>query len=375
MKKFETFFIVITFIILFIAWFLGDVLEERKLEGLIQNSLTQTENIKKTNKGIYFSKKRGIAIAITTSPGYGGPLRVATSVDKNGDISKISIISNKETVPFFNKIVEAKYPEKLLGKNYSKNFIIGEDVDIVSGATFSLRALTSAVRKGAIKAAVDGFSLKKVSLPESRLNFGFKELLLILLFITGFLNYLKLIGIKTKKYLRWSSMFLGMIFLGFVYTVPLSIININSFIMGFWPDWNYHIFWYLLLLGVFLPLILIGKNPYCDSFCPFGATQEILKKIGGSKKKIPLKLKKILGVLQKVLAFGIVILALLFRDPGYGNYEVFGTCFTLTGNNIQYVLMAVIVILSLFFTRPWCNYLCPIRAVSDLIIIIRKKRL
>lgn len=372
MKKTEILFAIIIIILLITAWFFGSAIEERRLKESINNSMPQSVNIKNAGNGIFISELYGTVTAIASSPGYGGPLRVATSVDIKGNISRISIISNKETFPFYEKLTKAKYPAKLLGKNYSEKFISGDDVDSVSGATLSLRALTDAVRKGAVKASVEGFGLKNVENPKTPFLFGFKEILLLLLLITGFLNYSKLIGFRIKKYLKWSALLSGMIFLGFVYTVPLSIININSFLMGFWPDWHHHLFWYMLLLGVFLPLIIAGKSPYCDSFCPFGSAQELLKLTGGGKKKVPLKVTRTLGFVQKSLALGIVTAALLFRDPGFGNYEVFGTFFKFTGNNMQYAIMAVIVLLSLFFTRPWCNYLCPLRAVSDFIKKIRK---
>lgn len=372
MRRIESVLVILTIIILIAAWVYGAVTENIRLKEAISKSLPESQNIQNSGIGLYISKETGDIISIASSTGFGGPLQVATSVNIEGSITGISIISNKETRPFFIKLKDANYPDTLLGKHYSSKFQPGKDVDSVSGATLSLAALTTAVRKGAIKAAVEGFKLKTVDEPSTPMLIGFKEILLLLLFITGLLNYSKLIGLKLKKYFRWGTLLMGMIFLGFIYTVPLSIINVNSFLMGYWPEWHSHIFWYLLLLCVFLPLIIIGKSPYCDSFCPFGSAQEILKLTGGITKKIPYKVTKALHILQKILALSLIFTALIFRDPGYGNYEVFGTFFSLTGNTLQYALMAVIVLTSLFFARPWCNYLCPLKAVSDFIKTIRK---
>ncbi len=353
--------------LLTILWFIGDKLENRRIEKTIRLSIKQTGEIKKKGSHLFYSSRSNAMIALGIGQGYGGPLQVLVSLSQSGHITEISVISNRESVPFFRKLVEQDSPNKMIGKRYSDPFTPGKDIDTVSGATLSLKGLVLAVRNGAVRAAVNGFGLPPLQPSAKTIHFGLKELLLILLFLTGLLNYSKKIGHKSRQVIRWSTMLTGMTFLGFIYAAPLSIININSFILGFWPGWQQHIFWYLLLLLVFLPIFLIGKSPYCDGFCPFGTAQEILKIAGGGKMRLKGKIRNLLKFLQRMLALLIIGLALVSRKPGIGNFEVFGTFFKLTGNEVQYAMMAVIVILSLIFTRPWCNYLCPIRAVSDFV--------
>jgi polyferredoxin len=74
---------------------------------------------------------------------------------------------------------------------------------------------------------------------------------------------------------------------------------------------------------------------------------------------------------QRFLAWAVILAALLFRNPGHFTYEVFGTFFTLTGAVLQFALLGVVLIASLFLLRPWCNFLCPIRATSDYIRMLR----
>jgi polyferredoxin len=157
-----------------------------------------------------------------------------------------------------------------------------------------------------------------------------------------------------------------------VYTIPLSIININSLLLGYWPNWHTHLYWYLLVMGILLPLVLVGESPYCDSFCPFGAAQEGLKVIGGARQRIPSKYHSYMRWIQRMLAWAAIVLALSFRNPARFNYEVFGTFFNLTGTYFQFALLAVVLVASLFIIRPWCNYLCPLRAVADYIRMMRQ---
>jgi polyferredoxin len=85
----------------------------------------------------------------------------------------------------------------------------------------------------------------------------------------------------------------------------------------------------------------------------------VLGQIGGAKKG-QLKWSKYLLWSQRVLAISAVCMALLFRNPGFSSFEIFGTFFNLNGSNYQFALLALILLLSLFVYRPWCNYLCPL---------------
>jgi len=51
------------------------------------------------------------------------------------------VIEHKETTAFFRKAQRSLLAGSFQGKNYSDPFILGEDVDTVTGATYSSRAL------------------------------------------------------------------------------------------------------------------------------------------------------------------------------------------------------------------------------------------
>jgi hypothetical protein len=55
-----------------------------------------------------------------------------------------------------------------------------------------------------------------------------------------------------------------------------------------------------------------------------------------------------------------VSLALIYRNPGTFSFEIFGTLFDLEGSNYQFIVLAIILLSSLFIYRPFCNYLCPL---------------
>jgi polyferredoxin len=100
-------------------------------------------------------------------------------------------------------------------------------------------------------------------------------------------------------------------------------------------------------------------NAYCYDFCPFGAAQDVLGLIGGAKSH-PVRWSSGLIWAKRWLIAAAISLALLFRNPGLSSYEIFGTLFRLEGSQLQFSLLAIMIFAAMFFSRPWCRYLCPL---------------
>ena len=164
------------------------------------------------------------------------------------------------------------------------------------------------------------------------IQFGIPEISLIGLYVVGYFGHQR--KFKYTKQARWLSMLVGMIVLGFIYTRPLTLSDISKFLLGFWPQWQTNLYWYLLIGGILFVFTVDNKNPYCEWFCPFGAAQECMGAIGGAKSRSTGSYKNILKWLQRGLAWLAILLALLFRNPGLTSYEIFGTLFDLKGSTM-----------------------------------------
>ncbi len=195
---------------------------------------------------------------------------------------------------------------------------------------------------------------------------------MLLLYAAGYFGH-KLHNPAWKKRIRWGTMLAGMIVLGFIYTMPLTIAQIISLLSGFWPNWQNNLYWYLLLGGILFVTTVDAKNPYCAWFCPFGAVQECLAAITGAKFYRPKQWSKALTWLQRGLALTAIVLGLALRRPGVAGYEPFPTLFDLRGSAVQWTFLLVIVLASLVVYRPFCNYLCPLDPVFDFIAEIRRR--
>ncbi len=279
-------------------------------------------------------------------------------------------MQQKETTSWMVKVLGTDFIESLAGKSYMDDFQLKEDVDGVTGATYTSRAIAEAALLGSRAVADKYLGLDVPVKAAPVIQFGIPEITLVGLFVVGFIGHKK--KFKYTKQARWISMLVGMIVLGFIYTRPLTLSDINKFLLGFWPAWQTNLYWYLLIGGMLLVFTVDNKNPYCEWFCPFGAAQECMGAIGGAKPRSVGRNRNFLVWVQRGLAWLAIVLALLFRNPGLTSYEVFGTLFDLNGSGFQFAILGIVLIASLFIRRPWCTYLCPIKPVTDIYRTFRK---
>jgi uncharacterized protein with FMN-binding domain len=291
-----------------------------------------------------------------TASGYGGPLTMAISMTPAGVVESLAVVEHRETPSFFRTVLEGRFLARLVGKSSSDPVVLDDDVDGVSGATYTCRGMTQSVHRAARKIAGEFLELE-VAPDKRNIVFGLPEIVLIALFTIA-VSRRRIKG-KLSTALRWTTLLGGLLFLGFVFNSPFVLAHINMVLIGYWPEWQTHIFWYILIIGLLLFKATEEWNVYCYDFCPFGALQEIAATIGGSKPK-KLRWSKVLLWAQRLLTLAAISLALIYRNPGLSSYEVFGTAFALEGSNFQFVLLAIILLSSLFLYRPWCRHLCPL---------------
>jgi uncharacterized protein with FMN-binding domain len=361
--------------IIAVAWIIGSFRAEADLRPYLDQALPEASRFEVVGIGTYAAwdgqTEEPLIGYVTTgrAHGYGGEMEVAVAVSPEGVVLGLVIVEQKETSAFLRRVLRSDLLQALRGKIYSDPFTLGDDVDTVTGATYSCRAITDSVRKATRKVAARelGFSLPPEPLP--KIQFGFSEAVLVALFGFGIVGRLR--RFKYKKTARWISMIVGLVVLGFVYNMPLTIVWINKLLLGVWPTWQNNLYWLILIGGILFVYTIDNKNPYCEWFCPFGATQECLGVVGGAKVRFPLLVHNLLRWGQRLMALTAIVIALIFRNPGISSYEVFGVFFRLIGSNFLFAMLGIVLVASLFIRRPWCSYLCPLRPVTDIIRLIR----
>lgn len=380
-KKTERILALIALLTIALAGLLGILKKANDYENEIALLLDDSEHMQLKGEGLYLisgtdSKELRAYITVAGAEGYGGELRTALRIDTLGRIADLQIISHNETPSFLKKVLNKGLIRQIKGRGYADLFDSDQGIDVVSGATYTSEAIIECGKAGSRRIAKEELGFEVPAEARARFSVGIPELTLVVLYLVA------LIGIYTsfpyKKVLRWTTLIAGLIVLGFWFSVPLTLSRINLFLLGFWPDWHDHLYWYILVFGFFLILLVTRKNIYCTWICPLACIQDGLGAIGGARPRFSRKVNQTLKWVQRFVAWLAIILALYYRNPVELNYEIFGVSLSLTGVTYLFIMTGVFFIASVFINRPWCNYLCPISPVADLVSLLSgsmKKRL
>ena len=75
--------------------------------------------------------------AVGEAPGYGGPVDMLVGVSPSGEVIGIQLLKQRETPGFFRLVESSNLISQFLHRQADQPFVLGEDLDAVSGATFS----------------------------------------------------------------------------------------------------------------------------------------------------------------------------------------------------------------------------------------------
>jgi NosR/NirI family nitrous oxide reductase transcriptional regulator len=375
-KKTERIVAVLALVTIVAAWMIGSAGSQFDLEPVLSRVMPQAERFEKLDSNTYAvymgSPSEELVGYVTTGEanGFAGPLKVAVAVDLQGEVLALDVVDQRETPAWFKRVKASNLLGSLTGKNYTDSFQINEDIDVVTGATFTTRAIAESVLNGSRRIAVDRLGFEEPTKTAPRIIFGLREGLLVLLFVFGIIAHRR--DFPYTKQVRRFSLLVGLVALGFLYNSPLSLAYINKFLLGFWPQWQTNLYWYLLIGGILLVFVISNRNPYCHWFCPFGAVQECAGAVGGKKIISVSRYRRSLQWLTRTIVWLSIVLALLLRSPGLTGYEVFDSMFTGKGSSLQFILLGIVLLAALVIRMPWCTYFCPITPVMDFSRIFRK---
>lgn len=358
------------FVLLVIAWFIGNQLAENTLTDQIQDHLPDDVNVNYLDEDIFILETDTSSYLVNGwGNGYGGKLRSSLVFSATGDVTGIYLTADQETPSFIKRLQNKRFLQKIVGLNW-KSLVQGENMpDVITGATYTSQAILDGAQKAARLYAVE--ILTEEDLPDlaaRRINWTSQHTLLLI--VLGLSVFVTRTRILKKIKARWILILFNLIFLGFWTGNQLSIVQFSRLTGGDFPHLDQHLFFYLLLGGSLIFVLGLNKNIYYDRICPFGAAQECLGALSGTKRTIRDRNNQIRWI-PRILALGLLIIGLIFRHPSSINYEVFSAFFQLVGNSLQFGILILVLVTSLFFRRPWCNLLCPVKPVFEYIQTIR----
>lgn len=110
------------------------------------DSFSKIEGIEVANVSDIYTADNGVGTVVTSSgKGYGGTMTVMVAFTPDGTIKQIKVTEQAETQGIGSKVAgDASFWTRFEGLE-AKTLTLGQDVDAMTGATISSRALTSAV--------------------------------------------------------------------------------------------------------------------------------------------------------------------------------------------------------------------------------------
>lgn len=293
--------------------------------------------------------------------GYGGPVALRIHIDKGGVVDNIEAEPNAETPDFFNhaKTVMARWQGKTVDE------AMAEQVDAVTGATFSSRAIIENVHRGLAYAkqhaalgnasgAADSAEQADAYLAKGWTIGGIAALIVVLLgaVVPLLLNNRRWHNVQLVLNVvvlgLWTGTFVSYTLLMRLFAGGVSIASLGVLAAPLLT----------VVVAMFYPLA--GKSGhYCAHLCPFGSAQELAGKLSRRKLHITSRLNKRLGIFRNVLWGVLMALMLTGTWTAWMDYELF-TAFLYTSASAWVIAFALLfIVLSVWVPRPYCRYVCP----------------
>ena len=318
------------------------------------------------------------AFVVNTKPlakdvqGYGGPVPLKIHI-KDGRVAAVEAEPNAESPDFFNRAKE------LLNhwQNKSVDEALAEEVDAVSGATFSSRAIIANMQRGLAYAQKRGQWSEDGSVGALGTSAP--------LIVGSGGNSVGALETSAPPMVALIVVMLGAVVPLFYNNRRLHLVQlaVNVVVLGLWTGTfvSYTLFLRIFAGGVSLsaigafaaPLLMLivaliyplaGRSGhYCANICPFGSAQELAGKLSRRKLRITPRVLKLLSVLRNLLWGVLMALLLTGTCTAWIDYELF-TAFLYSSASVWVtVLAALFLVLSVWVPRPYCRFVCPTGAL------------
>ncbi len=297
--------------------------------------------------------------------GFTDQINLLFSIDRDGKILQIRVISQRETPHYFRMIRASGFFEKMIGKNLREL----PEIKAVSGASISSQAILDDLQTSARMAMKEIFHqpvAEAGAVSAAQIYFQPKIIGLAAILLMGLMaRYYR------KGWLRGLVFGASIVGIGAWLKTPFSLPHLFQILSGQIPFRSNP---YLVTLGAFVILTTIIFGPlWCAHLCPYAGLQELLSRLGKNFRWHPSPNAARLGrQLRWLVLFASVVLCFGLKIRSGSEIEPFFHLFSGKWTMPGMTLVVLTLSASFFLPRFWCRYFCPTGACLLLLSSHRK---
>lgn len=315
-----------------------------------------------------FSKGDKIGTILFSEPytnkviGFIGATPLFIAMDKEEKIMAVVLLDNFESPEYVAHVESSGLFNKWTGIQATEAEALA--VDAVSGATYTSKAVIETLRQRI--SIYNQSEVRTIISMERLMNEAAIAILLIISVIAAYTRF------KRNNKVRLAILTASLLILGVWQGRMLSVAILTSWVINGVP-WSVQLgFAALALTSIVLPMFT-GKSFYCAWVCPFGAAQELVGKCTKRKMKVGYVLSQWLKVFKRAILYAGLLLLIFGVSFDFTYIEPFTAFTPQSAGWAALVIAGISLILSVFISRPWCRYLCPMGEVFDIVRISKGK--
>jgi hypothetical protein len=312
------------------------------------------------------------AIIITDSippvvKGYLGEIGSAVGITVDGRITFAAPVRHRETPYYMKMIIGSGLLEEMRGLDLSRPF---PDIDTVTGATVSSRAIIRDIQKASSMAAHTMFGIE-VPPPVISMKTTWADWKTIM--ITMLLTMSLLAGFaRERKWVKEVIMVLNLVGIGFLLNTPLTLSALSRVLTLNLPGPENTLL-ILIFLYIIISLPLQGRA-YCRFVCPFGTLQKLANHLSPWQFSFTPGMVVYLPYIRRLVLSLLLFLAVWIGWDGFTEVEPFFSLFSLNLTSIMWAMVILVIIMSMFLRRFWCNTMCPTGTLLSMVSRIVRPR-
>ena len=168
--------------------------------------------------------------------------------------------------------------------------------------------------------------------------------------------------------LKYATLAASVVYLGFVKSQLISIVNIFGLVGWNLPIFKYSLAWYLFAGFTVASTVLWGRL-YCGRICAFGSLTQLLDRIVPAKLRVevPPGIERRAAYVKYALLGGTVAYFLVTRDMSIYKYVEPFWMFSRQGTAGMWIGLGILLLATVFVRNLYCRFLCPVGAMLGIL--------